>query len=520
MDLLWKKESNSEDALLVDIFKDVANQSPIDFKLASKINSCSGEFKSSPKSDVLSAEYREQGNKKIEEQNWTEAMHFYNKSLCFAAINSENVSLAFVQRSACFFRLGMYENCLIDIDLAIKANYQLGLMDKLKQQQDFCMESMKNKENTAKSNLKAHEKFPAMSNALAIDQLTGYDRGIVAKRNIDVGEIILTEETFISYDQFDEPKNCSSCSKNVANFIPCNKCSDAMFCSEACMNEKNFHKMCCDFDLERICEAKAAVELVLIGLNVFSNEIEWMEFVESAINDKTKRPPNSLVDMKSKYLALLQLNIFASPKRWKKFIGEAFVAYTTLMLLDSVQKKCDTKKKKRFLMHLTLHSYSVFRGNAYDLDLYITKSYFNHSCVPNVFFLYVGNITVGIALRPINKGEQLFVTYSGDASGDLTECQEYFLNGFGFECKCEKCKPMQRILASKCLKSDSDYQLTAAEIRKQKGLNIYGESTPSLRKNCRNLLQKYGRMHWCRHLGLISHGYIKLTEKETMELSL
>lgn len=72
------------------------------------------------KSDEAATSDRDSGNQYFAKKMFREAMDFYNKSLCFAENGSENISLAYSNRSACFFNMGMYSNCLVDIELAIQ----------------------------------------------------------------------------------------------------------------------------------------------------------------------------------------------------------------------------------------------------------------------------------------------------------------------------------------------------------------------------------------------------------------
>lgn len=72
------------------------------------------------KSDKTASLDREHGNEYFRKNMFRVAMDYYNKSLCFAENGSPNISLAYSNRSACFFNMKMFDKCLIDIDLAIK----------------------------------------------------------------------------------------------------------------------------------------------------------------------------------------------------------------------------------------------------------------------------------------------------------------------------------------------------------------------------------------------------------------
>lgn len=116
---LWKKESTESDSLFIDIFDGVRNMEV--YNAINGIKALHQLFYVSPKSCESSLKYRSEGNSFFIRKEYQKAMEMYNKSLCFAKDASENISLACANRSACFMELKMYEECLIDIELAIQA---------------------------------------------------------------------------------------------------------------------------------------------------------------------------------------------------------------------------------------------------------------------------------------------------------------------------------------------------------------------------------------------------------------
>ena len=85
-------------------------------------------------------------------------------------------------------------------------------------------------------------------------------------------------------------------------------------------------------------------------------------------------------------------------------------------------------------------------------------SLFNHSCSPNVGIEIICPIEAGMldvaspratfglvarTLRPIDAGEELFVTYLSDSSRPISLQQEYLKQRWHFECDCSKCRARQ-----------------------------------------------------------------------------
>ena len=128
MENLWKKETSGAGALYVDLFAshrtDKETEELIDeFAKANKMKR--------HKDNRISMMHRQRGNDLFRIKNWSEAMSWYNKSLCFAESESENVPIMYLNRSWCFFHLQMYDEALIDLELSKKANLPENLMPKL-----------------------------------------------------------------------------------------------------------------------------------------------------------------------------------------------------------------------------------------------------------------------------------------------------------------------------------------------------------------------------------------------------
>ena len=70
--------------------------------------------------------------------------------------------------------------------------------------------------------------------------------------------------------------------------------------------------------------------------------------------------------------------------------------------------------------------------------LYSAPSLLNHSCRPNTFTWFNGRQLFLIAVRDIDPGEQLFITYT-DIMQLLSECQTELQKEYNFTCACERC---------------------------------------------------------------------------------
>ena len=70
--------------------------------------------------------------------------------------------------------------------------------------------------------------------------------------------------------------------------------------------------------------------------------------------------------------------------------------------------------------------------------LYKTSSFINHSCDPNVITIFDGPRVVLRAIKDIEEGEELLLSYINLLA--TTQVRQMELNeGYMFECTCSKC---------------------------------------------------------------------------------
>ncbi|KAI0834679.1 SET domain-containing protein [Hypoxylon sp. FL0890] len=93
-------------------------------------------------------------------------------------------------------------------------------------------------------------------------------------------------------------------------------------------------------------------------------------------------------------------------------------------------------------------AYTIFCTNAVEITggrvgLYPTYCRINHSCDPNSRWTFEGNNLKVVAMRNIDAGEQIFVSYSWevkDPEKNLNRNERRrVLQNWGFDCECERC---------------------------------------------------------------------------------
>lgn len=491
-----------------------------------------------PKTNARAKEYRLKGNGKVDDLEWRDAIEWYNKCLCFAEKGSENFGLAYANRSLCFLKLKMYKKCLNDIKLAMNADYPHSKMEKLNVRRAFCLNQLKQGNQTEddepKLDFPEHELFPGIANILNIECDKQYGRHLVATCNIEVGKVVLVEEAFVSTPVMSTDKMvCSKCFKDMMNFIPCHKCNNSMYCSETCKETDEFHNMTCGEKIESTEHfAQFVARSLALAVDHFPKIGNMIEFVEDVVKDKKKCAPLSMVNFESKYRAFLKCMVYLSGEERKKLNEIGYKIFFQAMKNDDVKIKIKTNEDARFLMHLTLRHLYIIKCNSFQNKMsggiFLVQKHLNHSCAPNLLQYFTANKTICFTSRSIKKGAQLFITYGNEEFWlePTFVRQEVLLANFNFKCECEKCfgfgkkkLPETDISwltgeTSVDLKVEEDYQFIRIAMK-----NIDYRDTElctMLKEKCLGLLKKFHAMPWASELDILCNAFVRLLN-ETKE---
>lgn len=90
------------------------------------------------KSASKSTEYRTIGNECYGARRYHGALKWYDTSIAFAPIDSEQLALGFGNRSAALYRLEKYDLCLLDINRALKLSAVETVKEKLMKRKEEC----------------------------------------------------------------------------------------------------------------------------------------------------------------------------------------------------------------------------------------------------------------------------------------------------------------------------------------------------------------------------------------------
>lgn len=196
-------------------------------------------FFSMSKNNTKSSALRDKGNEYYLNKRFIEALLKYNESLLFAVPGSENISLAYGNRSACYFNLAEYQHCLNNIKLAIDNDYPASRMSSLDQRDKKCRELMEKSEKDMsddpmhffKLTYPCNPEIPFMSNCLELKRNDKYGRYIVTNHDLNPGDIITVSEPFFKIiDRSARLHSCTYCATNSILFdlIPCPGCVEGL----------------------------------------------------------------------------------------------------------------------------------------------------------------------------------------------------------------------------------------------------------------------------------------------------
>lgn len=524
--MLWKKESKKENAVFIDLF--ALNG---EAQLLANSRRLRGKPQKPIKNDEESLQKRKEGNKYFGLGRWVDALESYNESLCLAKKGSENISLAYANRSACFLKMRHYDECLSDIELAKKAGYPDQLMEKLNQRKIDCLKSMENGDSlsgsrTTKLSLEPDDKFPCMANVLKIERGNDGKYSCVAREDIDIGQTVVVEKVFHVYLHELYAQKCTICLKGYTNLVPCERCSAAMFCSDECSSHL-LHSFECGLVHSEDNQLNGSImndaRSVLRAINMFSTVDELMDFVEQTIQSDPNELPDLLSDDKSKYRAFLKLPINNRMLGREEQVAIIFEVYNVLQKIPKIDSMFKTRKDRRFLMHLVGHHIQIVETNSIRGSVTVTgqsvtcysliplmEKYFKHSCAPNVVTAEGEGNHVFITVRPIKKGEQLSFSHFMFLLDSKERRQQILWERLKLDCNCIRCQGISvaTMAQRRVMASDENYQDIALSFSPMV-LNDKNKKQ-AMTDKCAALLKKWDRKPWCDEIGTVITAYIYL----------
>lgn len=413
------------------------------------------------KSNARAAKLRNAGNRLYLEGKYPDALARYNESICFAEVDSDQLSMGFANRSAVYYEMGEYEFALLNIALAKKHDYPEKLMPKLLAREQNCRQKMaagqsKNTVPRARMqiNVDTNPRIPFLADDIVMNYDAKFGRGLVAERKFNAGDIILEEKSELSGVDFClSDRNCNHCGKRFNySLIPCPKCIFFMYCSQECLeqNWKFYHRFECDV-ATKLYQASANMSMIyprlfFYGLTHFEDDIHaMMNYCEKEINPKFN-------PLDQDYTNLSRLELFKAyhntkvdddPEREYAVKLIACSYYVVLLKNPAVTSIIRTAAHRRFFLKSLLNYVRIGLSLAtpqIDAQQRVVgtltpfNALVNHSCDPHAITIISSGIIKVILIRPVRKGEQIFTSY-----GPVWFAENPGPAKTPFPCRCIRC---------------------------------------------------------------------------------
>lgn len=129
------------------------------------------------KSDKVASSFRTKADELFTQENYLEALQFYNSCLRFAINNSPESSSAFASRAEIYYKIGLHAECIENIQMARNSeNLIIEEMKKLKELEEKCESERRNGSNTYESDKwdffklshEANKKIPFIADCLEV----------------------------------------------------------------------------------------------------------------------------------------------------------------------------------------------------------------------------------------------------------------------------------------------------------------------------------------------------------------
>lgn len=406
-----------------------------------------------PKNNGKSEEFRKKGNSDFSQLNVTgivKALRWYNKSICFAENDSKELALGYANRSAVYFQMKMFKECLANIELARSVEqYPESLNEKLVTRETKCRTLMATTKFdidpvVPKLSYPAHGKIPFVANCVEMRHNEKFGRHLVTNRDLRIGDIVAIEKPYCTVVsgryRYDQCENCTE--EHSRSLIPCELCTAVMFCSVECRTEamQNFHQ----YECEAIDMIKNVIPLKMLPVRLTLSALSSFDGDSWALYDYAET-----ADSNSDEITIFDIDYTKRLTPFGKFApiygmikrGETKrapggpIGRSPMNVLCSILQHC--KSDEPTIQHLmkimehfsNIHSVTVRIHNtgtskldtpwyAFGLQyaehshgVYPFRYLFNHSCLPNVIRVPYGNQSVMMVTRAVKAGGQLFDCY-------------------------------------------------------------------------------------------------------------
>lgn len=298
--------------------------------------------------------------------------------------------------------------------------------------------------------LSYNSSFPSLANVLSLSENEFFGHHVVAKCDINVGEVIIISDPFATIECLSsKDSRCFECGRAQENtFSKCQHCNNVFFCSENCRSSSKIHRSKCDtlFQQNDTYVIRLTTQIMKNAFDIAEKSSTFTDTVKDILygerNHRKCQPPLSV------YGEVLNLKGFVEDDHMM-MARRVVECLSGLYEMESV----GGMNWKRLLLHIASRHIATIKTNVFSEEITLRQgictrysihdvlSRLNHSCVPNVHHYYEDGMTIrGMTARPIKKGEQIFINYLGEMKfGETISRQRYIKEVWSFDCNCDMC---------------------------------------------------------------------------------
>ncbi|XP_039756480.1 SET and MYND domain-containing protein DDB_G0273589-like [Pararge aegeria] len=434
------------------------------------------------KSELKSTTNRTAGNTAFRQGFFQHALSLYNEALLFAPKYSREMKLAYSNRSALLQKLSAVQPCLNDINRCFAMGCPSDILEKLTRRKEEVTQCLLRKEFLKNSMTLAVEScinprlmipnklIPCASADVNVDTSTGKLK-IIACTDIKVGDVVASEKAFVSFtDMNNILHSCHFCQRKALDLIPCDGCVFALFCDEECKNKcmEEYHQYECKLMeiTSSLCFGPLPNLMVKAFLRLRTSKCLG-DLISASNNMGIERMKSSSIqeiyDTNNVYSVLCSYDdrTFLYGILYNAcFVCAAVLHYLDYFIPSFLPKDPNEKQKAmaayaKIMMFLAVHQkpLHIQQGQSnlkldksnygdpnYGLFPFIAK--LKNSCNANLVIVNNNKELVLIALRPIEKGEELTVPFIWHVHDTHIKWRMRNVDSFlyyGTVCGCQRC---------------------------------------------------------------------------------
>eukprot|EP01064_Diplonema_japonicum_P023468 TRINITY_DN338_c1_g1_i1.p1 TRINITY_DN338_c1_g1~~TRINITY_DN338_c1_g1_i1.p1 ORF type:complete len:389 (+),score=92.42 TRINITY_DN338_c1_g1_i1:44-1168(+) len=267
--------------------------------------------------------------------------------------------------------------------------------------------------------------------------IEGKGKALMAASDIKEGTV-LTEDSVAHAATKDV---CDTCLKaSSEDLLRCGACKKTHYCGQACQKKawKGWHKKECKAfkTLEEDNITPTPTLVLVFRVLLLKNRETFLNGLTSHLNSIKKERREMYV----------QMSVLAN-----SLLRKAGEPEQELNFLLSVFAKCEANTFSVTNDDMETAAYTI----------YSTSSKINHSCVPNMTASFTGKTVHFMAIKPIQKGDELTISYVELAS-TKEERNAELSDRYGFACTCSRCGASETALTDKyppCVLRDGNIEI-------------------------------------------------------------